>query len=102
MLFKNIYKNLKDIGYKPFSEIWAEAIDNSKSLFLNDREKQYLKELGHGLGRYNSYEQGKLIEYCLRKLEDAHKGAQKEVERDSKMHAVLGMSAGLFTVIIFI
>ena len=47
-------------------------------------------------------EQKKLIEYCLRRLEDAHKSAYREVQRDSKVHAVLGAAAGILVVIIFI
>ena len=98
----NVLMSFDDLSQKSLYLIWNEALENTKELVLNEKEKMVLSELGHILGRYSSYEQKKLIEYCKRRFEDAHKASIRELEKDSKVHAVLSLAAGNFISIIFI
>lgn len=101
-LYSTVKGKLDHLGNNSFSELWSDALDDAAALMLNAHEKQILCELGMSLGRYNAYEQKKAIEYTLRRLETQAKKAERDSEKDSRVQAVLGLAAGIFTVIIFI
>lgn len=101
-LFANASAKMFELGDKPFSVIWLESVKATPELTLNDTEVQVLKELGTGMGRYNADEQRGAFTYAQRRFEEFLHTAEAARDTNSKMHAFLGVSAGLLAVIILI
>ncbi len=101
-LFKNASEKMASIGMKPFSSIWSQAVKNTPELLLKPPEELVLTELGVRLGRYDIAEQASAIQYAQRRLEEHIRKAETERDKNSKVHAFLGVAAGLFAIIILL
>lgn len=101
-LFLSCTDQMQNLGAKSFYFMWKHAVTKSESLELNDREQKTLIELGHVLGRYDTVEQSKAISYCIKRFDQYLKQAEEDKKSQSKIHAVLGVAAGFFAVIVLI
>jgi stage III sporulation protein AB len=101
-LFKNAADKIPSLGSKPFSSIWGQAVLETPELLLTTQEELVLKELGMSLGRYDTGEQKNAIQYAERRMDEYTRKAETERERNSKVHAFLGVAAGLFAVVILL
>lgn len=101
-LFKSCSNQMEALGNKSFYYIWKYSISNCEALELKPQEQRTLIDLGHVLGRYDTEEQSKSISYCIRRFEHYLKQAEDEKKSQGKVHAVLGIAAGFFAVIILI
>ena len=101
-LFRRAGKKMSELGSASFPEIWKLAVEETPELLLKPRESMALSDLGLTLGRYNADEQRREIDYMTRRFERFLREAEQEKARDSKMHALLGVTAGVFCVIILL
>jgi stage III sporulation protein AB len=102
LLFKNASEKLSSLGNKPFSAIWGQAVKATPELLLTPSEELVLTELGLSLGRYDITEQKSAISYAQRRMEEYSRKAEAEREKNSKVHAFLGVAAGIFAVVILL
>jgi stage III sporulation protein AB len=102
LLFKNAAEKIPSLGSKPFSSIWSQSVMETPELLLTTQEELVLKELGMSLGRYDTGEQKNAIQYAERRMDEYARKAETERERNSKVHAFLGVAAGLFAVVILL
>lgn len=100
--FNNCYKKLGMLGVQSFSSVWKSALTETPELLLNDGEAQVIAELGFVLGRYDSNEQKSAFSYTIRRMEGFLQKAETERDSQSKLHAFLGVAAGIFVVIMLI
>ena len=101
-LFRRAERKMSELGLATFPEIWRLAVAETPELLLKPREATALSDLGLTLGRYNANEQRREIDYIKRRFEAFLKEAETERVRDSKMHALLGIAAGVFCVMILL
>lgn len=101
-LFINASEKIPSLGSKPFSAIWNQAVQDTPELLLTPPEALVLKELGMSLGRYDTGEQRSALLYAERRMDEFARKAEMERERNSKVHAFLGVAAGLFAVVILL
>ena len=101
-LFRRAGRKMAELGTASFHEIWKTAVEETPELLLKPRESMALSDLGLTLGRYNADEQRREIDYMTRRFEGFLRDAEQEKTRDSKMHAILGVTAGVFCVIILL
>lgn len=102
LLFNNASERMMSIGTQPFSVIWRGAVENTPELLLNGGEAEVLCELGLFLGRYNVEEQRSAFDHAERRLEEMTHKAEAVRDTNSRMHAFLGVAAGIFAVVILI
>ena len=102
LLFKNAAEKIPFLGSKPFSSIWGQTVMETPELLLTTQEELVLKELGLSLGRYDIGEQKNALQYAERRMSDYARKAETEREKNSKVHAFLGVAAGLFAVVILL
>ena len=101
-LFQNAEERIKEIGAVPFSELWHEAVRDTSELMLTEQEILALSELGFSLGKYDITQQRKAIETARMQFADFTKRAEEERDKNWKAQAFLGVTAGLFAVIILL
>jgi len=102
-LFKNAQEKMRAaIGGVSFAIIWRQAVQTTPELMLTREEQSVLCELGLSLGRYNADQQKNALQYTQRRMEDFRQKADAERDSKSKMHAFLGVAAGIFAVVILI
>ncbi|MCL2408799.1 MAG: stage III sporulation protein AB [Oscillospiraceae bacterium] len=103
LLFKNAEEKMKSgLGGVSFATIWRQAVSETPELTLKREEESVLHELGQSLGRYNANQQKRALEYAERKMEEFCKKADAERDANSKLHAFLGVTAGVFAAVILI
>jgi stage III sporulation protein AB len=102
LLFKNACEKMSSLGNKPFSSIWMQAVKATPELLLMPSEELVLTELGLSLGRYDVAEQKSALSYAQRRMEEYSRKAEAEREKNSKVHAFLGVAAGIFAVVILL
>jgi len=101
-LFRNAQKKMSELGGRQFSEIWREAIRCTPQLFLTAQEELCLSELGFSLGRYDVGEQKAALGYTIRRMSEFAARAEQERDSNSKLHAFLGVAAGIFAVVVLV
>lgn len=99
-LYKGVCASLDKISDIGFWGVWMEAVKNSDSFILGEAERDVFIRLGAGLGKYDTDSQMRVIETAKRSLERI--GAKAETERaaNSKLHAYLGIAAGMLAVVV--
>jgi len=101
-LFHRVAGGLTTIGIRSFYFIWKSAVEESEELTLTKEERQTLIDLGRSLGRYDAEEQRDAFRYTLRRLESHLRKAEQERREQGRVHAVLGIAAGVFVVMILL
>ena len=101
-LFENLSRDMEQLGRRPLADIWRRAIEETPGMLLTPQEELCLSELGLSLGKYRVQEQGAAIAYTLQRMERCADRAHEEQRRDGRLHACLGVAAGVFAVILLI
>jgi len=99
-LFQKVNREMETLGIRSFYSIWKAAIEAAEDLELTPEERQTLIDLGRSLGRYGPEEQRGAFSYALRRLEGHLRLAETHRREQGRVHAVLGLVAGVFVVII--
>ena len=102
LLFRNAGDKLSELGTRSLPAIWREAVAETPELLLTPSEELVLLELGLSLGRYDVEEQRRAFSYALRRLDALTKKAENERDSNAKIHAFLGVAAGVFAIIILL
>lgn len=102
ILFQNAAVGIESIGAVPFYELWHRAVRDTHELMLTEQEILILSELGFSLGKYDVSEQCKAVKAARSQFEIFTKKAQDECDKNWKSQAFLGVTAGLFAVIILL
>ena len=84
------------------NDIWKNAVDKASTGILRYEESETLKEIGMSLGKYDIAWQTEAINIALKRFETYEKNANTARDRDSKAHAFLGLTAGVFSVLLLI
>ena len=100
--FAQVIRQMENIGAKSFYSIWKSAVESAPDLALTEREAQALADLGRTLGRYDIEEQRSALDDTIGRMEDFWKAAVEERRSRGKVHAILGLVAGMFVVIILL
>lgn len=89
-------------GETALQKAWRDSLDLTPELLLEEDERSALLELGLSLGKYNAGEQSSAIEYTRRRLSSFAEKAQTRRDSECKMHAFLGVAAGIFAVLLLV
>ena len=100
--YKNIASKTEQIPQLGFFGIWMQALDESVGQTIGDEERDVLIRLGSGLGKYDFDSQGRVIMTAKKNLERIEERAEKEKNANSKLHAFLGVAAGMMAVVVLI
>ncbi|MCL2829051.1 MAG: stage III sporulation protein AB [Oscillospiraceae bacterium] len=100
--FAQVTRQMGAIGTRSFHSIWKAAVEQTTDLALTEREAQVLADLGRTLGRYDVEEQRSALDDTIGRIEDFWKAAIEERRSRGKVHAALGLVAGVFVVIILL
>jgi len=99
--FQYLKEGMGELGIRQFSFLWKDALDRALYPELDEAERKALSDLGRSLGRYDIEEQRQAISYTQKRLEAYVKSAEEAKRTQGKMHAVLGLTSGLFMVLVF-
>lgn len=100
--FTRVREKMETLGRKPFSALWSAAIAESPELLLTDSERRALGELGYFLGRYDAGEQKSALVRVQRRMEEYARRAEAERDRKARVHAFLGVAAGVFVSVLLL
>jgi stage III sporulation protein AB len=101
-LFGALLPELDALGERPFSELWAAAVENARpTLLLRGEETEALCVLGLFLGG-GAEEQEKALESTGARLALALAAARTEADTRCRLYTALGLSSGLLLSIILL
>lgn len=95
--YRDVYSHLDKLPNIGFFGVWMQALD--ESVFDND-ERDVLIRLGAGLGKYDFESQGRIINTAKKSLKRIEEKAEAERAVNSKLHAFLGVAAGMVAVVV--
>lgn len=100
--FKHVRQRMEEGEHGILSDVFQKQIqcDLSES-GLKKSDLEHLQTLGGQLGYLDVKMQKKTLEYYLEQVNDACVQAQQEYREKEKMFRCLGISAGVFLVILF-
>lgn len=90
-----------ELGGRSFRQVWEEGLDICQ-LRLDREDREPVEQLGAVLGRYDGDSQRQALEHTSSRLERRQFLAAEERRRMGRVYSVLGMTAGLFLVILLI
>lgn len=102
LFFCKLRQAMAEIGVRSFYFLWKATILASPELELREPEREALIALGQSLGRYDADEQRDAFAYTQRRLEGCLRHAEEERAKQGKVHAALGITVGVFVVIILL
>lgn len=85
----------------PFQQLWREGLERC-TLWLDGGDRALLGQLGPVLGRYDADSQRQAIEGAIEGLDRRQIQAAEDRRRLGRVYGVLGLTAGLFLVILLI
>lgn len=85
-----------------FSTLWEDSVEFQQYGFLNNEEKEFIKDIGRKLGKSDVSGQLNSIRYEKLELEKMIRSADEDECRKSKLYRSLGLLCGAFIVIMFI
>lgn len=85
----------------PFQQHWQEGLEKCP-LRLDGEDRALLEQLGPVLGRYDGDSQRQAVENALSGLGHRQAQAVEDRQRLGRVYGVLGLTAGLFLVILLI
>lgn len=91
-----------NMAQQGFYGIWMDALNESRTMTIGEEERDVLIRLGSGLGKYDSESQGRVIATAKKNLERIESRTEKERAANSKLHAFLGVAAGMMAVVVLI
>ena len=96
--FRRCVAGLEQRDYTPLCKIWSEAAE-ACDLPLKADEQSLLERGGRLLGRYDGRAQAMLLAQLRRNMERCLETAREEERREGKTAVLLGLTAGLITVL---
>lgn len=94
-------KGLGHLEDTPLSLIWQEALQ-SRAGMLTEGDREVLEQLGAILGRYDLEGQLSAIGAAKQRLEECRRQAETRQTTLGRMYSVLGMTAGIMSVLLLI
>lgn len=86
---------------RSFRQVWQQGLDRCQ-LRLDRADREPVEQLGAVLGRYDGDSQRQALESAAARLELRRAAAAEDRKRLGRVYGVLGMTAGLFLVILLI
>lgn len=86
-------------GGESWAESWRTALEGT-ALPLTEEDRRILSEAGQVLGRYDGEDQRTALAGLLARLEEQAQEARGEEKRLFRVYTALGITAGLFCVIL--
>lgn len=86
---------------RPFYKVWRQAAEASQ-LRLEGADVSLLEQLGGVLGRYDGESQKQALSAAVSRLEEQRAEAVSQRDRLGKVYGMLGVTAGIFLVILLI
>lgn len=86
---------------RPFRQIWQQGLE-CVSLRLEETDLEALEQVGSVLGRYDSENQQKALDQALERLAEQRRQAAEQRSRLGKVYGMLGLTSGIFLVILLI
>ncbi len=100
--FANCLQELQSLGIHSFFEIWKRAAKATYQLELRPNEFLAFCEIGLPLGKYDIEEQRAGLDAAISRMTEFRRKAEEERKSYGKVYAALGVTAGIFTVIILL
>lgn len=94
-------QGMDDLGGRPLSELWRLEAGNWLTA-LRPRELEAVWSVGAVLGRYDADGQRKVLAACQAELAEALACAADERKKQGKVYGALGVTAGIFTLILLL
>lgn len=99
--FELCTQGMEHLNGVPFQNVWQNGLEQC-SLRLEQEDRVILEQLGSVLGRYDADTQRQALENALTQLERQQTKAAEDRQRLGRVYGVLGMTVGLFVVILLI
>lgn len=99
--FRLCAEGARHLNGRTFQQVWQEGLDECR-FRLDAGDRELLEQLGSVLGRYDGDSQRQALEGAAARLERRQVQAAEERRRLGRVYGVLGMTAGLFLVILLI
>lgn len=93
---------MKELGKCSFASIWKRAVEESGEMQLTPHERQVVCQLGFSIGHYSAAEQESAMLLAQRRLEMFLHKAEEVSEQNARVRTFLGLTAGIFAVIILL
>lgn len=99
--FKLCAQSAAHLNGRTFQQIWQEGVEASQ-MRLEREDLEVLEQLGLVLGRYDGDSQQRALEVTGTRLEQQRTNAAEQRARLGRVYSMLGITAGLFLVILLI
>jgi stage III sporulation protein AB len=99
-MFRVCRQGLERLEREEFSALWHRAV--AETVQLGAEGQHCLDPLGHTLGRFDSREQCRTVSAVRGRLEELRGRTEEECRRQGKVYRVLGLSGGVFLVILLL
>lgn len=99
--FRLCAEGARRLDGRTFQQVWREGLEECR-FRLDAGDREVLEQLGSVLGRYDGDSQRQALESAAARLERRQVQAAEERRRLGRVYGVLGMTAGLFLVILLI
>lgn len=103
---KSFYQTLRTglarLGDDSFADIWKAAVTSALGPHLKNEELTVLISIGGVLGRYDSEEQVRSIEYACERLQTYLKSAETERSEQGKVYGAVSVLSGIAAIVILI
>lgn len=101
VLFDWCARETRSLDGRTFQQIWQDGLERCP-LVLNEEDRAALERLGSVLGRYDADGQRQAIDGAVDSLNHRKAQAAEDRNRLGRVYGVLGMTVGLFLVILLI
>lgn len=92
---------VRNLNGRPFRQIWQQGLEAAQ-LRMESEDFAVVEQLGSVLGRYDSGNQRQALEEAIARLDEQRKEAADQRNRLGKVYGMLGLTAGVFLVILLI
>lgn len=101
LFFSLCAQGAEHLNGRPFCKVWRQAAEASQ-LRLEAADLTLLEQLGNVLGRYDGESQEQALSAAVRRLEEQQGEAVSQRNRLGKVYGMLGVTAGIFLMILLI
>lgn len=98
--FGQVGKGLTQLGEKPFSQIWTQAVTNHAG--LQGEDLVTLQGLGEALGRYDRAERCRMLTSVRERLSRREEECRAELGSKGRAYGMLGLALGAFVIILLL
>ena len=98
--FAEVSDKMEGLRRESFEMIWCTGVENARQLKLDRDERAVLSSLGAVLGKYDRRTQRSYIDKACSELARFRERAEHDREVNTRVHAYLGIAAGIFSVVV--